>query len=160
MKHLLQRMSGRTHLRIARTERHGFSLIELLIVLTLMGILSALALPHYREYIQRSHRAHARAALLQAAQWMEQAATVQGSYPRSNTQDKAIPAGVLVVEGGRYTLSADSPNGESFTLRAQAQGPQASDPCATFELTHTGQRAQVATPNVPTPLTALECWNR
>jgi len=160
MKHPKQRPSGRPHLQIPGTERQGFSLIELLIVLALMGILSALALPHYREHIQRSHRAHARAALLQAAQWMERAATVQGSYPRSDTSASAIPAGLLVVEGGRYTLSADSPNGDSFTLRAQAQGPQASDPCATFELTHTGQRAQVATPTVPTPLTALECWNR
>jgi type IV pilus assembly protein PilE len=157
MQHATQPRSEPAPLRPRRNTGPGWSLIELLIVLALMGLLTALALPNYREHLQRSHRAHARAALLQAAQWMERAATVQGSYPRSPAQ---IPASVLQVEGGRYTLSVDSPNGDSFTLRAQAQGPQASDPCATFELTHTGQRAQVATPNVPTPLTALECWNR
>ena len=53
----------------------GFTLIELMIVVAIVGILSAVAYPSYTEYVRRGHRADARAGLLQAQQWLERAAT-------------------------------------------------------------------------------------
>ena len=48
--------------------QQGFTLIELMIVVAIVGILSAIAYPSYAEYIRKGHRADARAGLLQAQQ--------------------------------------------------------------------------------------------
>ena len=59
----------------------GFTLLELMIVVVVLGILAAIALPSYREYVRRANRAEARAALQAASQWMERAFTARGTYP-------------------------------------------------------------------------------
>jgi type IV pilus assembly protein PilE len=138
----------------------GLSLIELMVVLAILGVTSAVALPAYQEHVQRSHRAHARAALVRVAMWMERAATAQGRYPRNDVQPGEVPAALLAVEGGRYTLAAMSHTGSTFVLTAQPTAQQARDPCGAFQLDHTGQRRQVSTPSVAAPLSAALCWSR
>ena len=71
----------------------GFTLIEVMIVVAIVAILSAVALPSYSEYIRRGHRAEARASLLQAQQYMERAATATGLYPSDLPASlKAVPS--------------------------------------------------------------------
>lgn len=56
----------------------GWTLIEWMIAISMLAVLTAAALPSYNDYVMRSHRAHARAALMQATQWMERTANSQG----------------------------------------------------------------------------------
>jgi type IV pilus assembly protein PilE len=146
-----------TQLRDAARTSQGFTLIELMIVVAVVAILAAIALPSYNAYVERSHRANARGALLQASQWMERAATAQGRYPAATD----IPAGILRVEGGRYTVSFTvSAAGGTYTAVATPLAPQVNDRCAGFVLNQAGTRSQTPTAVVTAPLTAAECWNR
>jgi type IV pilus assembly protein PilE len=128
-----------------------------MIVIAVVGILAAIALPNYSEYVLRSNRANARGALLQATQWMERASTAQGTYPAA----AAIPAGILGVEGGRYVISFTvAAGGGTYVALATPLGGQLVDRCGTFSIDQAGTKLQVATALVPSPLPVAECWNR
>ena len=115
----------------------GFTLIELMIVVAVVGILSSIAYPSYVEYVRRGHRADARAGLLQAQQWLERAATAQGVYPTT------LPS-ALTWSGDntkRYTIGfANGNNGTAYTLVATPRGAQTGDKCGNYTLSNTGLR--------------------
>jgi type IV pilus assembly protein PilE len=120
-----------------------------MIVVAIVGILSAIAYPSYTEYVRKGHRAEARAGLLQAAQWMERAATATGLYPDD------IPTSLQSVPGDRYEISAAVVDGASFTLTAAPKGAQTGDKCGSYTLTHTGTPGNTS---LKTGTTKEECW--
>ena len=141
-----------------RQAQRGFTLIEVMIVVAIVGILSAIAYPSYQEYVRRGHRAEARAGLLQAAQWMERVATATGTYPLT----AQFPANLKTVPNDRYDISLESPiqgytNGTTFRLTASPKGSQANDKCGNYTLTNTGLRgANGATSGA----IVTECWGK
>ena len=141
-----------------RRTQGGFTLVELLIVMIVVGILMAIAFPSYSEYVRRSHRANARAALQQAAQWMERMATAQGRYPTTLNQNYSK------VEGGRYQVVLDSsyprsnPGGFRLEARRLPAG-NANDKCGDLRLTNTGFRDVINQPPRAN-ISADACWGR
>ena len=130
----------------------GFSLLELLFVVAITGLLAAVALPTYQGYVARARRVTGRAALIQAAHWLERAATATGEYPLPS----AIPPGLLKSEGGHYRVGADT-RPATFILTAEPTGSQAGDRCGTLGLLQTGERRITdAAPDA----TVDACWNR
>jgi type IV pilus assembly protein PilE len=139
-------------------QRHakGFSLIELLLVLSCLALLTGLALPTYDRWQLRSQRAQARLALTQLAQWLERSAAANGRYPA--WQD--VPVNVWQIQGLRYRLSATLTD-QSFALQATPLAAQATDACGTLSLDHTGQTgATGVTAMSHATLSATDCWQR
>ena len=135
------------------TNAQGFSLIEMMIVLAIIAVLAAIAVPSYRQYLARGYRAEAKAALMQVVQWMERANTTNGEYPTGASTTVMLDS----LKPKHYTLSLRDSTGTSFTVVATRASVMLGDACGDLTLTHTGIRGALSysVSNV-----ARECWGR
>lgn len=143
----------------------GFTLIEVMIVVVIVAILAAVAVPSYRDSIQKTRRADAREALTRIAAMQERFFFTNNSYTNSGAALGLNAAGDSVE--GYYTIAVSTTPGTKdgqcgvapcFLLRAspKATGPQAKDTkCAFFTLSHTGKRGALDSDN---KVRTAECW--
>jgi type IV pilus assembly protein PilE len=138
----------------------GFTLIELVIAMVIAGILAAIAIPAYSNYVRQSRRTDAKTALLDLASLEERYFSTANVYSQSPS-DLGYPGATwpVTVGSGYYTVSqtafaaATTTNPASYSFTATAIGDQAKDAqCQTFTVTSTG--VQSATPD-PTNT----CWH-
>ncbi|KZN37707.1 type IV pilin protein [Pseudoalteromonas luteoviolacea] len=129
----------------------GFTLIEMMIVVAVLGILATLAYPNYTGYLQRAARAEAMTILLDAANKQEQYFVDNRQYA-SALSDIGIPS---TSGNGYFTLTVTLANG-GYTLTATAaNGPVRGDTiCTTLSLNNLGIKSITGTGSVD------ECWER
>lgn len=120
----------------------GFTLIELMIVVAVIGILSAVALPSYNDYIRRGKRTEARAEVLKAEGWLERYFTENNRYSdtSASTVNAAFSSRFSVVPASgpsNYNLTLAVTN-STFTVTATPTGSMTGDACGSYTKTNTG----------------------
>ena len=141
------------------SKQRGFSLIELMVTVAIVGILAMIAIPSYTSYVRKTKRADAKVMLTSSAQQLERCYTRMNSYnDGTNDVNGNCPITQSANGSGTYTLSlqfdttAGLPAGQSYTLTATPLGKQALDTaCGNFTLDQMSRQGVSAG-------TTANCW--
>lgn len=110
-------MSSRPVSSPASAVERGFTLVEMLIAVVIVGILAAVALPSFNDSIRKSRRSDAFAALAAVQQAQERWRGGNASYSGALTTDLRLPA---VTSSGYYGVALSDPSAAGYTATATA----------------------------------------
>jgi type IV pilus assembly protein PilE len=136
--------SGHIQLRVRRRSRaRGFTLIELMVVVAIVAILFAIAVPSYAIFMKQSRRGSAESALMDIAQREQQYLIDARAYADFNTLNPSVPGDVTAyynIQICQTAAGACNPPGgapPTFAVIATpiAGSPQAGDPVLTIDNT-------------------------
>jgi type IV pilus assembly protein PilE len=132
--------------------QQGVTLIELMVVIVVIGILTAIAYPSYRAQVMRSHRSDAKIGLERLAQTLERCYT--NSMPKTYVGCVASP----VPTDNNYYSIVVTPTATTFSLTATALAGQLGDnDCRTFTLDNVNRRTARTAANANND---VACWGR
>jgi type IV pilus assembly protein PilE len=144
----------------APTRARGFTLIELMITVAVIGILSAIALPSYFAYIQKSRRTDAKNAVLDLASREERYFSINNAYTAGGAAlgYAQLPLAVNASGSSFYTLSVTvSASPPGFVATATPTGSQARDTaCHAFRVDQAGVQSNVDGAGAALP--EAGCW--
>ena len=138
-------------------QQKGFTLIELIVAVAIVGILASVAYPSYQEYVYKARRSDAYDCLVDASQRQEEFFYNNNTYT-TNLGGLGLSAGVVSCgDGGSYTLTAAAGAtgiGNSYLLTATRAGAQIGDShCGDLTLSNIGVKGNL---NGSEP--ASQCW--
>ena len=130
-----------------KRKQRGFTLIEMMLVVAILGIIAAIALPSYQGYMEKSRRSDATSILMRLASLQEQFFMDNRSYTANFMNLGFGNTTTIQSEAGYYAVTITVPTtGFSYELTATPQGVQAGDTrCANFTLNSNGTRGATGT---------------
>lgn len=137
---------------------YGFTLMELIIAVAIIGILASIAYPSYLQQVAKAKRAEAASALLQGAQALERYYSTNGRYVDADGNIASVfPTQVPENGDAYYTIAAVNVSANTFTLRATRAGSMTGDACGNFELDAAGVQALDGD---KAGYSVADCWRR
>jgi len=133
------------------SKTQGFSLIELMIVVAVIGILSAIAYPAYTDYVVKTRRAAAASCTMELAQYMERYYTTNMSYASATLPSTSCQTDLASF----YTFAFNGAvTAGAFLIEATPQGVQATrdTKCGTLGINEKGEKTKSGTSTV------AACW--
>ena len=131
-------------------KKNGFSLIELMIAVTIVGILAAIAIPSYSAYVRRANRSDATRTISFLSQALERCYSQTFTYVGC----AQAPAGTAPSAQNYYNVTVAILSASTFTISAvPLTNPQLGDAqCTSFTVDQTGAQAMTGTADIKT------CW--
>jgi type IV pilus assembly protein PilE len=152
----------------------GFTLIELMITIAIVGILARIAYPAYSDYIRKGRRAEVKAIMLEASQWMERFFTENQRYhanlANTATTDTTIfysafkysPKNATAASSAYYeislTVNSSTPN--AYTLTGAPINSMSPDQCGSYVINQTSAKGNTgySAAFADAAAAASECW--
>lgn len=128
----------------------GFSLLELLVALTIVTVLCALAYPNYQTHTVKTRRSQAKVALMDLAARLEQYHLIHHTYKGATLDELNI---VQATGKNDYRLRIEAVADNHYAIAAIPQGTQVKDtPCGSLTYNDQGEKG------ITGPGTLAECW--
>jgi type IV pilus assembly protein PilE len=129
----------------------GFTLIEMMVTVAIIGVLAAVALPAYKDQVSRGKRADLQTVLVEDASYMQRYYSAHNSYPTADVA--SLPASQAPRTGtANYSVEITSADQSGFVLKATPQGSMAGDKCGNFTYDNLGVK------NVSGDAGVANCW--
>lgn len=127
-------------------QQQGFTLIEMMITVAIIGILAAIAYPSYTEYVLKSRRAAAQADLTELSQWLERQFTTNMSYLKDGAAP-TLPFTQSPRDGtAHYNLKfKGNVTAQNYELLAEPTGNQVKDSCGNLTISRSGAKTAAKT---------------
>lgn len=137
-------------------KQQGFTLLELMIALAIVGILAAVAIPSYRQSVLKTNRIDAQITMARLATLEERFYFMNNNYTADFAEivDCGASCNPITSDEGQYTIVLTG-GGAAWTMEATAVNNQAKDTnCAKMKVTSLGVKTSVNSSNVAT----TDCW--